>query len=106
MKGFGWVNHSNGLLPKMATLRTEFPCPLAKLKIVINLMKSSQSPNVKRLTRTFQGRELLGQEVYHEIVEKEMFKVEYPGNTQVERVPYVYITGYVKSRECPMLMQS
>lgn len=45
-------------------------------------MKSSQSPNVKRLTRTFQGRELLGQEVYHEIVgEKEMFKVEYPGNT-------------------------
>lgn len=66
----------------MATLRTEFPCPLAKLKIGINLMKSSQSPNVKRLTRTFQGRELLGQEVYHEIVgEKEMFKVEYPGNT-------------------------
>lgn len=38
----------------MATLRTEFPCPLAKLKIVINLMKSSQSPNVKRLTRTKQ----------------------------------------------------
>lgn len=66
----------------MATLRTEFPCPLAKLKIVINLMKSSQSPNVKRLTRTFQGREMLRQEVYHEIVgEKEMFKVEYPGNT-------------------------
>lgn len=60
----------------MATLRTEFPCPLAKLKIVINLMKSSQSPNVKRLT--FSKQRVADHEI---VVEKEMFKVEYPGNT-------------------------
>lgn len=29
-----------------------------------------------------------------------------PEILQVERVPYVYITGYVKSREYPMSMQS
>lgn len=29
-----------------------------------------------------------------------------PEILQVERVPYVYITSYVKSRECPMSMQS
>lgn len=28
--------------------------------------------------------------------------MDLPGNTLVERVPYVYIISYVKSRECPM----